>query len=162
MPLPPRTSHDRLRLRTVAGQAFDEVIRLKQLSEERRRAKVITVVKPVDVLGDVPVVDAVGVHGHDPAAGALYGGGVVHDTAVAILSGFPGGVPDISPSLEAIDFFLSFLDSSSLPDQIETELFTLMESDILLLTAFRAFVPPFSHPFNLPFPMLRLSRVLMH
>ena len=87
---PPHPSHDHLCLCTAAGQAFNNVICLKQFqNKEQCHTKVTAVAKPVGVFEDVPVVDAVGVHGGDPAAGAMYGGVIVCDAAVDVFLGGP-------------------------------------------------------------------------
>src|ERR1700684_150017 len=69
------------------------------------------------------------------------------------------GVTDLSPSIEAIESFVSFIDSSSLPDPVSTDSLAEAERDsiysflsLIPLVALKAFLPPFSRPFDLSKP----------
>ena len=91
---------------------------------------------------------------------ALYGGANVRTPNLKdVALGFAGDVSDLSPSLDVIESFISFLDSSSFPDQISTE--SLLEIEPTLIHSFfshsdpfvfKAFSPPFSRPFDLSKP----------
>ena len=162
--LPPsRPFLDRPRVRTTAGQAYDEVLHLKRLrnEERRRQGSLSNGVTGVDVVangGAVPCVDVVANGGALSHVG-FYGGAVVVDTE-ATLPDFPGDVPDLSPSLDAIDSYISFLDSSSFPDPVDTESLDQMANDLFPPAAFKAFVPPFSRPFDLSKPPLSYSEAV--
>ena len=78
---------------------------------------------------------------------ALYGGGIISN-----------GISDLSPSIDAIKSFISFVDSSSFGDQITTDSLSDMEMDSMYFSpifdpfTFKAFSPPFSQPFYLSNP----------
>ena len=151
VPLSSRLPQDRPRIRTAAGQAYDAVMELKKFRNSERHRRTLK-----GHPGHIDVVDAgVDENGGVVSADALYGGvDVVDSSSVAL--GFAGGVSDLSPSLEGIESFISFLDSSSFPDPIDT--FSLLEVEADIMHSFFSFFDPlalkaFSLPFSQPFDL---------
>lgn len=146
---------DRPRICTAMGQAYDEVLELKHFRNEERRRRLLS--GRVEVAnGGAEVVDA------------LYGG-VDVGASNSVALGFAGEVSDLSPSVDVIESFISFLDSSSFPDQIPTESLTEVESTIIQSffshtdpLVFKAFSPPFSRPFDLSKPPSSYVEALAH
>ena len=136
--LPPSSPHvvrDRPRVRSTMGQAYDEVLRLKEFRRLAREQKRLLL------------------------AGDKSGGGST------IPSGRDGGVPALAaltladtdgslPSLAVIDAFHSLIASSSIPDSCNTFSLPLMEFDILSL-ALRASAP-FHHRPSRPFDLSKI------
>ena len=140
-----RRVSDRPRIRTTMGQAYDEIMELKRFRNKERRRKLL--LDSDDV-----------VNGGAPVVGALYGGADV-DTSKDVVLGFAGEVSDLSPSVDVIESFISFIDSSSFPDQVPTESLADIESTLIHSAfshhnpfVFKAFCPPFSRPFDLSKP----------
>lgn len=134
---------DRPRLRTSMGHAYDDIIALKKSrNEERQRRHLLR------LNGGIHSVDnEVGTNGGVASSDALYGGA---SRATSI-----GSVSDLSPSIEAIESFISFLDSSLFPSSIATESLIDFEMDLFPLSdsfALKAFSLPFSRPFDLSKP----------
>ena len=115
---------DHPRVRTNAGKAYDTVMELKQFQCDERQRKVL---KNAAANGGVSHVDMSGV---DVSDTAFYGGADVMNL-VDIVPGFAGGVPDLSPSMEAIESLVSFLDSSSLFRQVDIESLSEIETDLI-------------------------------
>ena len=111
--IPPRPSRTTPRVRTSAGQAYDEVLRLKalrKLEQDRHRSP--------------PSLDM---------SGGVDGG---------VNGGVDRGVSDLSPSAQSIAFLSSFVDSPTPDDPSLVESLALLEADLLwdhgYLFAFRA------------------------
>ena len=143
---PPRRVSDRPRIRTAMGQAYDEVLELKRFRNEEQRRRLLL---DRDVVENGGAVAANG--------GVLLANGGAGVDGVPL--GFVGDVSDLSPSMDTIESFISFLDSSSFPNQITTESLIDVESPIIhsLFSSFdsfvfKAFTPPFSRPFDLSKP----------
>ena len=147
---PPHIVPDRPCIRTALGQAYDEVIALKRSRNESRQRKQLPQLDDVadggaDVRGCVAVVVDAGPNGgvSFPTLGPL---------ALA------GGSNDLSPLPEAIDSFVSYLDSSSFPCPVLMDSLIDLESVFIdsfssfNSFAFKAFSPPFSQPFDLSKP----------
>ena len=137
----PRPLRERSRIRTTAGQAYDNVMELKRLREAERRRRASL---KVDGVADGGVTD-----------GGAADGGVISGA----LLGFARGITDLSPSSDDIDSLLSFIDSSSFPNPIDTESLIEIEGDLIHSffsfsdpQVFKAFSPPFSQPFDLSKP----------
>ena len=142
----PRPPHERSRIRTTAGQAYDNVMELKRLREAERRRRVLL---KVGGTTDGGASDGGATDG-DAADGGVINGALL---------GFARGLTDLSPSMDDIDSLLSFLDSSSFPDPIDTESLIDVEGDLNHSffsfsdpQVFKAFSPPFSRPFDLSKP----------
>ena len=155
-----RHLRDRPRIRTTMGQAYDDVLELKRLrNEERQRKRLLLVNDSVhggvaDGTSNATGVAVVATDGGAVVVDALYGGVDVDDVL-----DFAWGAADLSPSVDAIDSFISFLDSSSFPDQVATDSLLDVEADFNGSSlspsdpiAFKAFSPPFSRPFDLAKP----------
>ena len=108
-----RPTRDQPRVRTTRGQAYDEVLRLKEF---RRSARNQT---RALVPGDAH-------------------GGAMPDALIA----FTGDTDELSPSIAVIDAFYSLIASSSLPDIPDTFSLPLAESDILDLALHTFRLPP--------------------
>ena len=121
---PPR---ERLRIRTAAGQAYDDVMELKKFREADRRRRALLKVGGL--------VDGGATDGGETSGGATNGGAtdVVPSGAVpsGALSGFARGLTDLSPSMDDIDSLLSFLDATSFPNPIDTESLIEIEEDLI-------------------------------
>ena len=186
-PLPSsRPLRDRPRIRTAIGQAFDEVLELKRFRRDERQRKMTLKRGDVvdgDVNGGASDVDVIsGVNGdvNGGANGDVNGGasggasGCVNGGAVAaVLGSLSGSVVqdssvddiDLSPSLETIESLISFVDSSSFSDPIDTSSLLDIEDDFIRFLlpdpfAFKAFSPPFSKPFDLSKPPLSYTEAL--
>ena len=162
-PAPLRPGREQSRVRTALGQAYDDVLRLKELRRAARNQK-----QPMPVsstskedAGSVPVVhmngDALSVVGTNGGVSSVVGtnGGAscvddVDGDALSVVGTNGGaevllsddvfaavGIVEMSLSLAAIDAFFSLIASSSFPADPDTSSFSLMEPDILNL-AFRA------------------------
>jgi hypothetical protein len=160
-PNPLRPARTVSRARTALGQAYDDVLRLKEFRRSARDRKRSAVVPdtPGDGAGsnsDV-VSRVVGTNGGVMSnadsdvvlsvVGTNGGARVMSDVnALAAV-----GAADLSPSLAIIDAFHSLIASSGFPELPDTSSFPLMELDVLAL-AFRASgpsYPPLSRPFDL-------------
>ena len=139
----PRPLPERSRIRTAAGQAYDDVMELKRYREAERRHRALLQTNDT-------------VNGGARDGGAL----TVHTlTSNGALLGFARGLADLSPSVDDIDSLLSFLESSSFPHPIDTESLVEIEGDLINSffsfsdpQVFKAFSPPFSRPFDLTKP----------
>lgn len=96
---------------------------------------------------------------------ASSGGANVASTG-ALLSSTEGLV-DLSPSSDDIDSLLSFIESSSFPDPIDTESLLEIEGDLIQSffsfsdpSVFKDFSPPFSRPFDLSKPPLSYTEAV--
>ena len=121
-PSPPAASRpvrDQSRIRTVLGQAYDDVLRLKEFRRAARDQKRSL----VDPVGSGGALSVVGTHGGAESR-------VVVDAAI--------GIADLSPSFAVLEAFHSLVASSSFPDLSDTVSLPLIESDLL---AFRATAP---------------------
>jgi Reverse transcriptase (RNA-dependent DNA polymerase)/GAG-pre-integrase domain len=158
---PLRPLCERSRVRTTAGQAYDDVMELKRFRNVERERRLL-LKRNVAVDGGA-TVNGDAVDGGVATVGVVddFDGGVdvVHLRNISRNSGFAGGASDLSPSLDAIESFLSFLDSSSFPDPIDTV--SLIDTEPVLIQTlfsisdpfvFKAFSPPFSRPFDLSKP----------
>lgn len=126
-PLPPSTidntrssspclAHDQPHVRTAAGQAFDEVICLKEFHKAARDERKRVLGLAVEMSGEsVGAVAAIGVHG---------GVDVISHKNCDV-------VADFSPSLDAVDAFISQIALSSLSDHVESISHVPIETDIL-------------------------------
>ena len=178
-PLPSaRPLRDRPRIHTNAGQAYDDIMELKQFRREERQRKLLLENGGVESGGtnggakNVDVAESGGVKSSGTNGGAKsvdVNVGIVGDVAFYggdnieclpnIVLGIAGSVPDLSPSLDTIESFVSYLDSSSFPDQITVESLVDIEHDLIHSFfsisdpfVFKAFSPPFSRPFDLSKP----------
>jgi len=159
-PLIPRPLRDRVR--TTAGRAYDDILKLKDLRRVEREGKR----KLASARGSVGVVPANG--GVDNSDGLVKAvdGGVGIDGGVGVDGGVDvdGGVgidgganlafaasADLSPSAEAIHGILSLQTSSSFPDAIDvgTDSLALMEPEILQAFCLAAITPKQPRVFNL-------------
>ena len=119
-----RPSRDQPRVRTTMGQAYDEVLRLKEFRRSARNQKRTLLPDGTD-------------------------GGAVPDVLSAVVDGVNDH--DLSLSLPVLDAFYSLIASSSLPDLDGTFSLPLVESDVFTL-ALRATTPSpsrASRPFDL-------------
>jgi Reverse transcriptase (RNA-dependent DNA polymerase)/GAG-pre-integrase domain len=152
---------DRPRIRTTAGQSYDAVMELKRFRCEERQRKVL-LGNNVAVNGGASVV----VNGGEVGDTALYGGVDVMNS-VNIIPGFAGGVSDLSPSMEAIESLISFLNSSSLSNHFDMDSLAEVETDLIHSFfsisdpfVFKAFSPPFSQPLDLSKPPLSYTEAI--
>ena len=169
---PSRHIRERPRIRTAAGRSYDDLLELKHAcNADRQRLRSLRVVGVEH--GGAPVVavpsSAVAVAcGGAVVADALYGG---VDVAVVdssdVIPAFYGGASDLSPSIDAIESFVSFLDSSSFPNPVSTDSLTDVEPDLIgsFLCfsdsfAFKASSSPFSCPFDLSKPPLSYTEAI--
>ena len=102
-----RPLRDQSRIRTTRGQAYDEVLRLKEFRRSARN-------KTRAVVPD-------GSHG-----------GVIPDALIGIAA----DVDESTPSLAVLDAFYSLVASSSLPELADTFSLPLVEADVFALRAF--------------------------
>jgi Reverse transcriptase (RNA-dependent DNA polymerase) len=136
------------------GRAYDDVIALKKSRNEERQRRRLLVLD-----GAVHSVDAdVGANGGVVSGDALHGGATdapdIASSSTSLLV-LDGSISDLSPSVDAIESFISFLDSSSFPYPVATHSLVDFETDLFPLSecfALKAFSPPFSRPFNLSKP----------
>ena len=140
-----RPSRDRPRIRTAAGQAYDDVMELKQSRREERKRKMM------QLTDDANEGANGGAHGGANEGASEVANGGAHGGASGVANSME---IDLSPSLEVIESLISFLDSSSFPHQIDTISLVEIEGDLIhsLLSdpfAFKAFSLPFSKPFDL-------------
>ena len=136
--LPPSSPHvvrDRPRVRSTMGQAYVEVLRLKEFRRTAREQKRLLLAG--DKSGGDPTIPSGG-DGGVPALAAL----TLADTDGSL------------PSLAVIDAFYSLIASSSIPDSCDTFSLLLMELDILSL-ALRASAP-FLHRPSRPFDLSKI------
>ena len=139
------------RLRTALGQAYDDVLRLKEFRRATRDQK--RSLANAGSSGGALCVDgtdggALRVDGTDGGALRLVGtdGGALsvvgtHGSAESSADALSAvGVADLSPSFSVIEAFLSLIASSSFSDLPDTVSLPLLEPDILTL-AFRATGP---------------------
>ena len=148
----PRPLRERPRIRTTAGQAYDAVMELKRYREtERRRRTLLRTDGGLDggAADDATLQVQASNGGVDTAS----------ETPRGALLSFARGLADLSPSVDDIDSLLSFLESSSFPDPIDTESLVEVEGDLIHSffsfsdpQVFKAFSPPFSRPFDLTKP----------
>jgi hypothetical protein len=129
----PQASSPRLRrvgsrTRTIAGQAYDDILRLKEFRRVERERKRLKSSNGAANGGaaDVGVVD-VGVHGDVAENVAALG-----DVAEVVGCHKDGGVSGE---------FISYLVSSSFPDQVETDSMETLEPDIIANHCLSALVP---------------------
>ena len=150
---------DRPCIRTTMGQAYDEVMELKRFRNEERQRKHL--LKLNDDVNDVAVVRAnggVSRGGADVDGIAMNGGALSSLASRGGVTDLTGGIADLSPSLDAIESFISFLDSSSFPDPVmTTSLIEFEDNSVFSFAlidsfAFKTFFPPFSRPFDLSKP----------
>ena len=134
---------DRPHLRTSMGRAYDDIIaHKKSRNEERKRRHLLELNNGIHSADDG--VAEVAANGGVISSDAFYGGA----TGVASIS-------DLSPSIEAIESFISFLDSSCFSSSVVTESLVDFEMDSFSLSdsfALKAFSLPFSRPFDLSKP----------
>ena len=138
-PLRPVRTHPRIR--TDAGQAYDEVLRLKEFRRAERENRRVLVNNVVD--GGVDALSLVGTYGGVTGdvlsvVDGTYGGATGDELSVVDVYGGAARADDavdnfgrLSPSLAVIDAFVSLIASSSLSDPIDTYSFSVAESDIL-------------------------------
>ena len=88
----------------------------------------------------------------------VFHGGVDMDVvdSLDIFSSSSGGASDLSPSIDALESFASFLASSSFPNSVSTDSLVDVESGLVGsflsssdFLAFKAFSSPFSRSFDL-------------
>ena len=153
------------RIRTVAGQAYDDVMELKRYRDTERQNRLLSKKHVVDggALDGTLITSSGGAN--VASAGASSGGANVASTG-ALLS-FTEGLADLSPSSDDIDSLLSFIESSSFPDPIDTESLLEIERDLIHSffsfsdpSVFKAFSPPFSRPFDLSKPPLSYTEAV--
>ena len=147
-PVSPRVQRAQPRVRTVAGQAYDEVIKLKHLRRLARNGgahggarggvsvDVSDVVPGVDAGSGVAVVDTVP---GDDAGNGFSNGGVVGQrpsSSVATVHSYScGGLSDLSPSAETIACLASFVALPSFDDVTDVLSLCTLEPDIVLAHA---------------------------
>ena len=168
-----RHVRERPRIRTAVGQSYDDLLELKRArNAERQRLRSLKVVGVEH--GGAPAVavpsSAVAAVGADAVvADALHGGVDVDvvDALLGVISGFSGGALDLSPSIDAIESFISFLDSSSFPHPVSTDSLIDVETDLIGSflcfsdsLAFKAFSSPFSRSFDLSKPPLSYTEAI--
>ena len=158
-----RPLRDRPRTRTAAGQVYDDVIEFKRLRREERQRKMI--LRRNDI-GNGGAADAATGGANGDAGGSADGGADGGASVGAIAASFSAAI-DLSPSLEAIESLISFVDSSLFPDQIDTSSLLDVEHNFIhsLFSfpnpfALKAFSPPFSKPFDLSKPPLSYTEAL--
>ena len=125
---PSRPLSERPRIRTALGQSYDDLLALKHARNDARRR-----------LRSTPVISPE--HGGATASVAVVSGGAVvlnegvdipvSDVSLDTLSRFSGSVSDLSPSLDSIESFVSFLDSSSFPNPVPTVSLVDVEPDLV-------------------------------
>ena len=125
---PSRPLGERPRIRTALGQSYDDLLVLKHARNDARHC-----------LRSTPVISPE--HGGATASVAVISGGAVvlnggvdipvSDVSLDILSRFSGSVSDLSPSLDSIESFVSFLDSSSFPNPVPTVSLVDVEPDLV-------------------------------
>ena len=159
-----RPLRDCPRTRTAVGQAYDDVLELKCFRREERQHRMMLKLNGANGGADG------GANGG--ANGGASGSAGVDAVTVGALCGSVDAersrkdtwdsLPtdrDLSPSLEAIESLISFVDSSSFSDQIATT--SLLDDEDHFIqslfsfpnpVALKAFSPPFSKPFDLSKP----------
>ena len=159
-----RPLRDCPRTRTAVGQAYDDVLELKRFRREERQHRMMLKLNGANGGADG------GANGG--ANGGASGSAGVDAVTVGALCGSVDAersrkdtwdsLPtdrDLSPSLEAIESLISFVDSSSFSDQIATT--SLLDDEDHFIqslfsfpnpVALKAFSPPFSKPFDLSKP----------
>ena len=159
-----RPLRDRPRTRTAVGQAYDDVLELKRFRREERQHRMMLKLNGANGGADG------GANGG--ANGGASGSAGVDAVTVGALCGSVDAersrkdtwdsLPtdrDLSPSLEAIESLISFVDSLSFSDQIATT--SLLDDEDHFIqslfsfpnpVALKAFSPPFSKPFDLSKP----------
>ena len=156
------------RVRTTMGQAYDEVLRLKEFRRNAREQKRLLAADgghggdgDPGPVGALSVVAARG----DVSSAVNVGTAVVVNGGVSSLAaaGYVDGAGDFSPSFTVLEAFYSLVASSHLPDPSDTFSFPLVECDVLAC-AFQAsglpLSPRASHPFNLSKPPLSFSEAM--
>ena len=155
-PALPSSVHDRPRIRTAIGQAYDEILALKRSrNEARQRGRQLK----LDQAVSENVVDDL--NGGALSSVVLYGGVQDRPAEVSMLNSAEGAA-DLSPTVDAIESLISFLESSSLSDPLTVDSLSeaaldsinpLLPLQTISSVALKAFSPPsLSRPFDLSKP----------
>ena len=152
----PRPLRDQPRARTLAGQAFDEVLRLKALRKMERDNKSSASFASVDGFAhggafvDRIIEVAAAANGGAPVESVSGGVNSLSDggaEAQQLSSDIPDmsfyshqGVSDLSPSTASIDYLSSLATSPPYDDQTDIVLFDRLDSELVFPTA--AFASP--------------------
>lgn len=148
---------------------YDDILALKWSCNEAHQCScLLKLGQSVD--GELVDGNTVDVNGSVVSGVVLYGGASVGNSQDGIMISTGGhGVTDLSPSIEAIESFVSFIDSLSLPDPVSTDSLAEVERDsiysflsLIPLVALKAFLPPFSWPFDLSKPPSSYTEALAH
>ena len=151
-------------IQTSMGQVYDNAVALKHSRNEEWRCKHLLKLDGVvrdEMNGGVS-------HGGVSVDDVVNGGASSSLASCGGVTDLTYGIADLSPYLDAIEFFISFLDSSSFPNPIITNSLLEFEEDsifsfaLLDPFAFKTFTPPFSKPFDLSKPPSSYAEAIAH
>ena len=141
---------------TAVGQAYDDVLEFKRFRREERQHRMMLKLNGANGGANGGASGSAGVDA--VTVGALCGSVDAERSRKDTWDSLPTD-RDLSPSLEAIESLISFVDSSSFSDQIATT--SLLDDEDHFIqslfsfpnpVALKAFSPPFSKPFDLSKP----------
>ena len=163
---------DRPRIRTAAGQLYDDLLAHKRTHNEERqrlRSSPLVAVGHGGATVETVASSAVAVVRGGVSVADVFYGGVDVDVvdSLGVLSGSSGGASDLSPSIDALESFISFLASSSFPNPVSTVSLVDVESDVVgsflsssNFLAFKASPSFFSRSFDLSKPPLSYTEAI--